>query len=81
MAGDDRPGSLFRSLRPLADRGINLTKLESRPRRGAPFEYVFYIDLDGSSDDPNVAEALDEVRLHTSMLKVLGSYPASKGPI
>jgi prephenate dehydratase len=38
MAGDDRPGSLFRSLQPLADRGVNLTKLESRPRRGAPFE-------------------------------------------
>jgi prephenate dehydratase len=81
MAGDDRPGSLFRALKPLADRGVNLTKLESRPRRGAPFEYVFYIDLDGSAEDPNVAEALEEVRLHTSMLKVLGSYPASKGPV
>ena len=81
MAGDDRPGSLFRSLQPLADRGVNLTKLESRPRRGAPFEYVFYIDLDGSTDDPAVADALEEVRAHTSMLKVLGSYPASKGPV
>jgi prephenate dehydratase len=81
MAGDDRPGSLFRALQPLADRGVNLTKLESRPRRGAPFEYVFYIDLDGSLEDPNVAEALEEVRRHTSMLKVLGSYPASKGPV
>jgi prephenate dehydratase len=81
MAGDDRPGSLFRALQPLADRGINLTKLESRPRRGAPFEYVFYIDLDGSTDDPAVAGALDEVKQQTSMLKVLGSYPASKGPV
>jgi prephenate dehydratase len=81
MAGDDRPGSLFRSLKPLADRGVNLTKLESRPRRGAPFEYVFYIDLDGSAEDPNVAGALEIVRQHTSMLKVLGSYPASKGPV
>ncbi|HYG72382.1 MAG TPA: prephenate dehydratase [Actinomycetota bacterium] len=81
MAGDDRPGSLFRSLQPLADRGVNLTKLESRPRRGAPFEYVFYIDLDGSTEDPSVADALDEVRLHTSMLKVLGTYPASKGAV
>src|SRR5262245_24498056 len=81
MAGDDRPGSLFRALQPFADRGINLTKLESRPRRGAPFEYLFYIDLDGSTEDPNVAEALDGVRLHTSMLKILGSFPASKGPV
>ena len=81
MAGDDRPGSLFRSLQPLADRGVNLTKLESRPRRGAPFEYVFYIDLDGSVEETNVADALEEVRRHTSMVKVLGSYPASKGPV
>jgi prephenate dehydratase len=81
MAGDDRPGSLFRALKPFADRGVNLTKLESRPRRGSPFEYIFYIDLDGSADDERVAAALDEVRLHTSMLKVLGSYPASKGPV
>jgi prephenate dehydratase len=81
MAGDDRPGSLFRALKPFADRGVNLTKLESRPRRGSPFEYVFYIDLDGSADDERVAAALDEVRLHTSMLKVLGTYPASKGPV
>jgi len=81
MAGDDRPGSLFRALKPFADRGVNLTKLESRPRRGSPFEYVFYIDLDGSADDERVVAALDEVRLHTSMLKVLGSYPASKGPV
>jgi prephenate dehydratase len=81
MAGDDRPGSLFRSLQPFADRGVNLTKLESRPRRGAPFEYVFYIDLDGSLEEPHVSEALDEVRQHTSMLKILGSYPASKGPV
>ena len=81
MAGDDRPGSLFRSLKPFADRGVNLTKLESRPRRGAPFEYVFYMDLDGSVEDPNVAAALEEVKLHTSMLKVLGSFPASKGPV
>ena len=81
MAGDDRPGSLFRALQPLADHGVNLTKLESRPRRGAPFEYVFYIDLDGAAEDPHVAEALNEVRLHTSMPKVLGSYPASKGAV
>jgi prephenate dehydratase len=81
MAGDDRPGSLFRALQPFAERAVNLTKLESRPRRGAPFEYVFYIDLDGSAEDERVAEALDEVRLHTSMLKVLGSYASSKGPV
>ena len=81
MAVHDRPGSLLASLKPFADHGINMTKLESRPRRGAPFEYVFYLDIERSADDPDVLAALDEVRLHTSMLKVLGSYPGSKGPV
>jgi prephenate dehydratase len=81
MAVHDRPGSLLASLKPFADRVINLTKLESRPRRGAPFEYVFYLDIERASDEPDVLAALDEVRLHTSMLKVLGSYPGSKGPL
>jgi prephenate dehydratase len=72
----DRPGSLVGALQAFADRGINLTKLESRPRRGAPFEYVFYVDLETAADGDRVEEALAEVRTHTSMLRVLGSYPA-----
>ncbi len=79
MAVHDRPGSLLASLQPFAERGINLTKLESRPRRGAPFEYVFYIDLERAAEDPDVEAALEEVRAHTSLLKVLGSYPAHGG--
>lgn len=75
FAVKDEPGSLYRCLQPLAERGINLTKLESRPRPNAPFEYVFYMDLSSSTDDPAVAEALDEVRPHASMLRILGSYP------
>lgn len=81
MAVADRPGSLLASLQPFAERGINLVKLESRPRRGAPFEYVFYVDIERAVDDPDVQAAFAEVRLHTSMLKVLGSYPGSKGPV
>lgn len=81
MAVADRPGSLLSSLQPFAERGINLVKLESRPRRGAPFEYVFYVDIERSGDDPDVQAAFDAARLHTSMLKVLGSYPGSKGPV
>jgi prephenate dehydratase len=81
MAVSDRPGSLLSSLQPFADRGINLVKLESRPRRGAPFEYVFYVDIERAADDAQVLAAFDQTRLHTSMLKVLGSYPASKGPV
>ena len=81
MAVADRPGSLLASLQPFAERGINMVKLESRPRRGAPFEYVFYVDIERAADDPDVEAAFAEVRLHTSMLKVLGSYPGSKGPV
>jgi len=81
MAVADRPGSLLSSLQPFAERGINMVKLESRPRRGAPFEYVFYVDIERPADDPDVQAAFAEVRLHTSMQKVLGSYPGSKGPV
>jgi prephenate dehydratase len=81
MAVHDRPGSLLSSLKPFADHAINLTKLESRPRRGAPFEYVFYLDVERAGDDAELLAALEEVRLHTSMLKTLGTYPGSKGPV
>jgi prephenate dehydratase len=71
----DRPGSLYRCLQPFAERGINLTKLESRPRPGAPFEYRFYLDVAAPVEDPGVAAALAEVGEHTASLRVLGSYP------
>jgi prephenate dehydratase len=71
----DRPGSLYRCLQPFAERGINLTKLESRPRPGAPFEYRFYVDVAAPLADPGLTSALDEVREHTASLRVLGSYP------
>jgi prephenate dehydratase len=77
MAVLDEPGSLMSSLQPFAARGINLHKLESRPRRGKPFEYVFYVDLMASADDPEVTDALREVANHTSLLRVLGSYASA----
>jgi prephenate dehydratase len=81
MAVSDRPGSLLSSLQPFAERGINLHKLESRPRRGKPFEYVFYVDLMSAADAPEVAQALEEVGRHTSLLRVLGSYPTAGEPV
>ncbi len=75
----DRPGSLFSCLQPYAERGVNLTKLESRPRPGKAFEYLFYMDL--SIDREGAEVVFEEMRPHTSMLKVLGSYPAWKEPV
>ena len=70
----DEPGSLLGALRPFAERGINLHKLESRPRRGKPFEYVMYVDVMAPADDEAVVAALEEIVEHTSMLRVLGTY-------
>ncbi len=81
MAVLDEPGSLLSSLQPFALRGINLHKLESRPRRGKPFEYVFYVDLMAAADEPEVTAALDEVAAHTSLLRVLGSYASAGDPV
>jgi prephenate dehydratase len=75
----NRPAALYRVLGALAARQINMSKIESRPRRIGSWEYVFYMDFDGHADDPDVQAAVEEMRAHTSMLRVLGSYaPASE---
>lgn len=70
----DEPGTLLRALRAFADRGVNLSSLESRPSRTAAWEYVFWADLDAAASDPNCAAALDDLRKATTMVRVLGSY-------
>jgi chorismate mutase/prephenate dehydratase len=60
----------------LADGGLNLTKLESRPRLNSPFEYLFYVDFEGNLESEAVKQALERMRAHTNYLKVLGCYPA-----
>ena len=74
------PGALHACLGELADRGINLTKIESRPRRDRPWHYVFYLDFEGHWQDPRCAEALMGLLLKASFVKVLGSYPAAVMP-
>jgi chorismate mutase/prephenate dehydratase len=69
-------GALARCLDVLASHGLNLTRLESRPRPRNPWEYLFYLDFEGNVADPDVADALREASAHTSLLKVLGCYPA-----
>lgn len=71
----NQPGALFHLLKPLADRGISLTRIESRPARSQAWEYLFYIDLDGHRADPVVAAALHELEAHAAWLRVFGSYP------
>ncbi len=76
---DTSPGALVDVLRELSDRDINLTKIESRPRRVALGHYMFFADLDGHEDDEHVAEALEALAKRVETLRVLGSYPAWAG--
>lgn len=73
-----QPGALFEALRVFADRNINLLKLESRPWAGKMWEYLFYIDFEGSKKDQKVAEALEELQTRALLFRVLGSYPRSQ---
>ena len=73
-------GALVRCLNIIADEGLNLTKLESRPRAGTPWEYVFYIDVEGHLGEPRVQAALTGLAARTMFLKVLGCYPARELP-
>jgi chorismate mutase/prephenate dehydratase len=77
----DRPGALFRLLKPFADAHINLTKIESHPSKRKAWEYVFFIDLIGYIEDPGVRKAIDKIQEHCILIKILGSYPAEKNPV
>lgn len=74
----DQPGVLFRVLAPFADNGVNLTKIESRPSRKRPFEYVFFVDVDGHVTDARIQRALEAATLTSETVKVLGSYPKAE---
>lgn len=74
------PGALYSVMGELANHNLNLTKIESRPRRNRPWHYLFYVDFEGHEDDPEVRSAMLGILKQSSMLKVLGSYPSAEYP-
>ncbi|HXX45164.1 MAG TPA: prephenate dehydratase [Candidatus Acidoferrales bacterium] len=75
---DHRPGALYHALEPFARRNLNLLKIESRPVHGSPWQYRFYLDLQASRRDPEVATALRELEGLVVNLRILGSYVAAQ---
>ncbi len=78
FSANDVPGALYQVLRPIAKRGINLSKIESRPMKTEPWQYVFFVDMEGHIEDDPVREAIEELRGKCSFIKHLGSYPRAK---
>jgi chorismate mutase / prephenate dehydratase len=72
------PGALYRALGAFANRNINLNKLESRPGRSKPWEYVFYVDFEGHLNDQTCQQAIEELQKEAIFVKILGSYPQAK---
>ena len=74
FATSDSPGSLYRALQALAERRINMKKLESRPIPGKPWQYMFYVDVDLPEDPAVFPQALEALKGETQELRVLGVY-------
>jgi len=75
--GADHPGALVECLSEFSDRGINLTRIESRPLRQGLGRYMFFCDLEGRDTDPAVSEAIAALRTKAASVRILGSYPAA----
>jgi chorismate mutase/prephenate dehydratase len=71
----DRVGALYEILKPFGDNGINLTKIESRPSRKKAWDYLFFVDLEGHRDEPELRKTLEMVAEYCEDMKILGSYP------
>jgi len=76
-----QPGALYACMGELTRRGINLTKIESRPRLNRPWQYLFYLDFEGHCQDPECEAAIMGLLRRSSFVKLLGSYPAATTPI
>ncbi|MBM4285343.1 MAG: prephenate dehydratase [Deltaproteobacteria bacterium] len=76
---EDVPGALYHALRPLAERGLNMTRIVSRPVKTEAWRYRFFVDLDGHRQEPQVGEALGEIQAMCPWFKLLGSFPRAPG--
>jgi prephenate dehydratase len=76
-----QPGALYACMGEFATRRINLTKIESRPRLNRPWQYIFYVDFEGHSQDQACEAALIGLLRRSSFVKLLGSYPAAMTPM
>jgi chorismate mutase/prephenate dehydratase len=74
----DRVGALYEILKPFGDNGVSLTKIESRPSKKKAWDYLFFVDLEGHRDEPNLHKTLEVVREYCEDMKILGSYPKGK---
>ena len=77
MSTKNEPGAVVKLLQPLADAGISMSRLESRPARSGNWEYLFFVVCQGHRQNANLAGALAEIEARAAFLKILGSYPAA----
>jgi len=75
VAAQNRPGALFDLLKPLAEHNVSMSRIESRPSQQTNWEYIFFVDIDGHSEDERIAIAIDELKTEASLFKILGSFP------
>jgi len=76
----DEAGGLFRLIEPMANRGVNLTSIHLRPIAGKPWEYYFFVDIEGHQSDPQVAAALADAGQVAQSTRILGSFPRATAP-
>jgi chorismate mutase/prephenate dehydratase len=75
VSSQNKPGALYRLLAPMANHGVSMTRIESRPSRKGLWEYVFFIDFEGHAKESRVAEVLAELKKEAALVKLLGAYP------
>ncbi len=75
VSSQNRPGALYRLLRPIAEQGVSMTRIESRPSRQGAWDYVFFIDIEGHAEDPEIVPVIEQLKQEAAFVKLLGAYP------